>query len=404
MPYPSFKIVRHTRTTNAGLCPVYLRLTYMGRHKFFPTGLKVAPGDWDEKAGRFKKSATGWREGNDLLRTIEQRTSDCLTGLLRQGLPFSFDRVGREAFHGAAQPVMQMKVSDLVREVAAHFASMEQVGNADKYETLARVLDGFGSYFVSDMNPGWLASFEKYLRKVRGNTDGGVLHTMRTLRAACNWAMKFREARRDWYPFDGYTLRKPAKDSGSRALSIEDFRKIEALTPPDGLRFIHDLFCLSFYLWGANMADMARLTKKSLVAGRIEYVREKTKRTSRKSYSLPISEKVQAILDRWWGDAARVGDYLLPIIEAGRPERACVHNTTRRALKGLKHLAVLAGVSPEGLSMYSARHTFASALAAKGTDLTVIRDLLGHEDLRTTQAYVKKHSLGSLDAAAAEVM
>lgn len=401
MAFPTFKSVRHTRAVKSGAFPVYIRVTYMGKHRFFPTGIKVLATDWDEAACRIKKSGPRWREDNDLLRTMEQRVSDCLMAIRREGIAFSFGRIEAAISGGSDTPVMQMRISELAKTVAAKYAQDGREGTAGTYTMLASVLDGFGTYKVGDMSVEWLEGFERYLRRVRGNADGGVHHTMRTLRATCNWAIKYRGARKDWYPFDGYALRKPGRDSGSRALSMEDFRKIEGCDPGERDRLSHDLFCLSFYLWGANMADMARLTEKSLLNGRVEYVREKTKRTSRRLYSVPLTEKVSAIFERWKG-RCKPG-YLLPIMQEGRADRACVKSASDRAGLALKRIAEKAGVSSARITMYSARHTFATALAAKGAGLTVIRDMLGHEDLRTTEGYVRKHSLGEMDAAAREL-
>jgi site-specific recombinase XerD len=60
----------------------------------------------------------------------------------------------------------------------------------------------------------------------------------------------------------------------------------------------------------------------------------------------------------------------------------------------LKTICEAAGV--EGLRTHDLRRSFASGLANKGASAMAIRDLLGHQDVRTTQRVYAHMGLGTL--------
>jgi integrase/recombinase XerD len=63
------------------------------------------------------------------------------------------------------------------------------------------------------------------------------------------------------------------------------------------------------------------------------------------------------------------------------------HWTRQSFARGLKDLAVAAGIDPGKVSPHVIRHAFASHLVAHGADMRAVQQMLGHADISTTQIY-----------------
>ena len=103
---------------------------------------------------------------------------------------------------------------------------------------------------------------------------------------------------------------------------------------------------------------------------------------------------MQAILDKYPGNPTQ---YLLPIIKTeGINERCAYRNIGYSINYNLKKIAGMVGITIP-LTMYVARHSWASAAKAKGIPLGVISEGMGHDSEATTQIY-----LASLDTSAVD--
>jgi integrase/recombinase XerD len=66
--------------------------------------------------------------------------------------------------------------------------------------------------------------------------------------------------------------------------------------------------------------------------------------------------------------------------------------TRQRVGQLMKGLASACGIDPERVSPHSIRHAFATHLLHRGVDLMTLKELLGHQDISTTQIYTHVYS------------
>ena len=148
-----------------------------------------------------------------------------------------------------------------------------------------------------------------------------------------------------------------------------------------------DLFMFSFYTRGMSFIDLAYLKKSDLQNGFLTYRRRKT------NQQLTVKwEKCMAEIVAKYNDCSTT-QYLLPIITNPLvDERKQYRNAIYRVNTALKEIARMISL-PMPLTMYCARHGWASIAKSKNIPLSVISEGMGHDSEETTRIY-----LASLDS------
>ena len=110
---------------------------------------------------------------------------------------------------------------------------------------------------------------------------------------------------------------------------------------------------------------------------------------------------MQAILDKY---PENESDYLLPII-TGRVlnPRSAYRTQGSKINRNLKKLAAMIDVTIP-LTLYVARHSWASAAKYKGVPLSVISEGMGHDSESTTQIYLASLDTAVIDRANALIL
>lgn len=161
----------------------------------------------------------------------------------------------------------------------------------------------------------------------------------------------------------------------SRALTLEQLRVFLAADPAtERGREALDLFKLSFYLRAMNAIDIAKAGPDNIYNGRLGYTRSKTG----KDYSVKLEPEALEII-------ARRGDrrHLFAPMAAFATQDRYIQDVNRC----LRSLAKGNGLPP--VTMYWARHTFASLLIDSGSTMEITAGALGHSyGPRITAGYV----------------
>ena len=164
------------------------------------------------------------------------------------------------------------------------------------------------------------------------------------------------------------------------------------LSQSNGLDFARDMFMMSFYLRGMSFIDMAYLKKSNLRDGHITYRRRKTGQ----QLTIKWTEEMQEILGKYHENQS---DFLLPIIRTSDADERCTYrNMSYNINHNLNRIAMRLDIDFR-LTMYVARHSWASAAKVNGIPLSVISEGMGHDSETTTRIYLASLDTSVIDKA-----
>lgn len=152
------------------------------------------------------------------------------------------------------------------------------------------------------------------------------------------------------------------------------------------LDFARDMFLFSFYTRGMSFVDIAYLRKKDLSKGILSYRRRKTGQ----QLFIRWEKCMQEIADKY---VTKHSEFMFPIINLRvktdmRKQYINMGNKVNKSLKIIGNILM----QPRPLTMYVARHTWASVARSKNVPISIISEGMGHDSEKTTRIY-----LASLD-------
>lgn len=317
------------------------------------------------------------------------RLKRVIAGMEARGWDYSVDDVAEEYGRQCKSGLL----FDFMERVIASLLANGRVRTSETYRAALNSFRRFRSgedVMIDCLDGAMMEAYQAWLRQ-RGLVPNTVSFYARILRAVYNRAVE-QGLTADCRPFRHvYTgVDKTVK----RALQLPVIRKIKNLDLKEApeLAYARDMFMMSFYLRGMSFVDMAYLRKTDLRAGYIVYRRRKTGR----QLVIKWTHAMQQIIDRYPDNNT---GYLLPVIRNNsHNERNAYRNTSYNINYGLKRIAELVGVSIP-LTMYVARHSWATAAKEKGVPVRVISEGMGHDSEATTQIYLASLDTSVVDRA-----
>ena len=291
----------------------------------------------------------------------------------------------------------ELQFTAFTGHIIAHLRKMGKDRTAGTYTS---AMNSFMTFrkgkrtFLNDMTDEEMQLYQSWLRN-NGCGRNTISFYMRILRAIYNRAVE-RGLIDDEHPFrhvfTGYEKTK------KRAVSVSIIRKIKELDLPEGrksLRFARDIFLFSFYTRGMSFVDIAYLKKDNIRNGFLVYRRRKTGQ----QLTMKWEPAMKKIAERYQSDS----EYIFPIVSGGDDDRRKYNSAMVRVNKALKTIGTMLHL-PAPLTMYVARHSWATAARVSNIPISVISEGLGHDSEETTQIYLASIDNSVVDKANSRII
>ena len=288
------------------------------------------------------------------------------------------------------------------RYMESHIACLQRCGQYRTAETYRATLNSFSRFRrgcdlrLDEFVPELVSDYETYLKR-KGLCPNTIVFYLKRLRSVYNQAADDGLVQ-DCRPFRKVSV--TTEKTTKRALTLSAIRRIRLmdLYESPSKRKARDLFLLSFYLRGMSFVDMAHLRKKDLRNGVLTYRRQKTGQL----LTIRWEPCMEHLASRYAAPSS--SPYLLSII-------ADADGDTRRQYQSAlasvnRHLHDL-GRSlrlQRPLTMYVARHSWATIARKEGIPLSVISEGMGHDSENTTQIYLASLEANVIDEANRKIL
>lgn len=416
--------VQRTNYTNPnGRQPIKLRVTYDRKAKFYPISfegkpLLLSPDEWKEiNSLKCRSRLKVYVSAIEKIKAMAAHAEDRIT---RDGKPFTWAAFEKEF-------LQQDSSKGFLKLFFDHLQTIRAENRIGTYKSYLNAYNSFTSFRKDkdfspfDLSVEMLKAYEAHLIKNGcGKTTIGIY--ARALKVIYNLAADKNQALLETYPFarkqtdrNRYKIRTGSGHKGD-ALSIEQLKKFIAITT-DPFFPEHEaklLWLFSFYCQGMNMKDICLLKYQNIKGELITYVRAKTKDTEAQEslMEVPLTDPIRTIINAIGNPDKSPNSYLFPVIPNGlgstvkrrtsdvktteerideiiRQKIKMVNKFTKQLCKDSKD----PDLKDLNLTTYWARHSYANLMKEAGESVELIRELLGHSDIRTTENYLKRFDL-----------
>lgn len=375
---------------------IKLRITYQRIQKYYPLGYHFSEDDWKEI--QEPKPRKKFKDDKIFFNGIEQRA----IAVIKTLDPFSFEAFNR-AFNKKTD--LQKDVFTLFEEYISLLKGRGQIGTADSYTYAKGSFKTFLEYknrkrlSFGDITPEWLQEYEDWmLSKDNAKSITTVGIYCRCIRRIINNAIEEGIFNRDFYPFGKNKYQIPAARNIKKSLSRQEIKKVIEYQPKTkGEEKAKDLWYFSFLCNGLNFKDIVNLQYNNINYNRIEFIREKIKRTTKRN-SLPIvvniMPEIDQLINKWGVKPIEKSAYIFGFISSDDDEEQRakkMHQARKVTNKNLKKIGEKLKL-PMELTHGVARYCWATLMKQKGVPESFIGEGLGHKNSETT-----KHYLSSFD-------
>ena len=369
------------RAVSGDKYPVKIRVRYKRDRRDYVTGKKMTIEEWNKLPETKSIKFIGIKR--DIQASF--KIIDDIVWELFNTDSFTFDALNIRLSKGTSRT--------LNTAFKAKITKLENDGRAGTqlyYNSVLNSVTAFKGEQIKfpDITSDWLRNYESHMLN-DGKTYTTVGMYMRAVRAIVNEAKRGGLIKESLYPFGKDRYEIPTGEGRKLALTMQQIKAV--VNYSDGRETTEryrDLWFFSYLCNGINFTDLLKLKYSNIVGDEICFYRQKTIRTSKvkREIQAMITPEMQAIIERWGNPDKKPDSMIFQYLtgkETAMQEKKIILDVTKRTNKRLKAIGKAVGV--EGLTTYTARHSYATVLKRSGANIAFISESLGHNDLKTTE-------------------
>jgi integrase/recombinase XerD len=426
-------VLRKNYATPEGLHPIKLRVTFNRDSKYYPVNSNgrpvfLNPDSWN--ATQERKVPKDLRDTSALFNNVQALAETTIEKITRDGKIFTWENFEREF-------LQQHSFKGFLSLFREHLQTIKGENRIGTYKSYLNAYNAFKAFRKDrelspfDISVQLLKSFDAFLAG-RGCNKTSIGIYLRSLKVIYNLAADTNPALLENYPFarkqtdrNRYKIRTGSGHKGD-ALTLSQLQSfISIKTDPESPEHeARQLWLFSFYCQGMNMKDIALLKYRDIQGDLIRYVRAKTRDTEvrESAMEIPLTDPIRSIILDIGNPDKRQSSHVFTIIPNGlasKTKRRIIEEKTHEErideiirqkikmvnsrLRAICEASNVDELKDLKMTTYWARHSFASLLKESGESVEMIRELLGHSDIRTTENYLKRFDLQKKHAVSLKV-
>lgn len=413
---PTITFILKNRPDRNGECPVQLLVRYNGRVER-STGVKVKPSQWSADKQTVKRSHPRHSELNAALMSARERISSAVARLMASGRPYTAAQVVELSETPSAGLAMTVSGAyDLYVSDSSLRRSTRKAYECSK----AKFMKFAGREIkLSEFDKKLLDRYVKWLYE-SGLCALSVNQYLRCMHAALAHACEVTGGQADLSHLTKVLNKTPRAVKSRRQVLNEEQIKIlsdflcqcsvpliTSRSTPYGRLAV---WLTDYFLCGLSPVDAALLKVSDLALSdnslTVRGFRRKTGKPF--GFTVPLTSSLRHLLSAFISTAERREGFLLPILRGGDIEKPCDLNdegsvtlAVRKYCNAFayyiqKAFSIVASWSgrdrsffPKTVSMYSARHSFATNFSSKSKNLRALATALGRQ-VSTLDTYIRE--------------
>jgi site-specific recombinase XerD/ribosomal protein S27E len=376
-------------TKKDGTSRFYIQIILNRKVKRIPLNLFIKPEYYNSRTKKIKeiKEVLNAKKYNLYLREKENEIEQIIIELERRKQPITFSNILSTYSHSEVNSSFIEFAKNRLKEERNRIKQSTYEGLEFDIIKLERYQATVTIYEIDEI---WLEKYRNYLIETLDNKANTIYSSLSMIRKYINYA--YKRSIIDRNPFHNFSFLK--EDGKKEHLTLReldmlhdyyDDEKFLKMYKKDkrgktyliGMKYQETLqhILISCYS-GLRLSDLKKLRFKHVENKMIIMPMEKSRKDKEKMLRIPLTKRLLSVLDL---DGDKKPD--------DKIYQGFVRNSTD-INPMLRFIMKEVGIKKR-LSFHSTRHTFAVSALTLGMSIETVSDIMGHNDLRTTQIYAK---------------